>query len=121
MKKTLFATLVFGLGLFIYITEASTPWPYYKTPVYISGIQSSYVHPVVQEELAKRGAYIASSLGEAEMTLLVRTEYRFHIWDVYFELVDARGTTIVISLGKDSDFNTAVRIALDTLIKNLTK
>lgn len=121
MKKIIFTALVFGLGLFAYIAEASAPWPYHKAPVYISGIQGGLVHPVVQEELAKRGAYIASSVGEAEMTLLVRTEYRFHVWNAYLELGDARGAMITASLGKNSDFNTAVRIALDTLIKNLTK
>lgn len=122
MKKTVFAALVFSLGLFVYIAEASAPWPYYKAPVYISGMQrGSPVHPVVQEELMKRGAHIADSAGEAEMTLLVRTEYRFHVWDAYFELVDVRGALIAGSLGRDNDFDTAVRFALDALIKNLTK
>lgn len=121
MKRTVFAALVFSLGLFVYIAEASAPWPYYKAPVYISGIQGGLVHPVVQEELAKRGAHIASSAGEAEMTLLVRTEYRFQVWDAYFELIDVRGAMIAASIGRDNDFNVAVRVALDTLIKNLTK
>lgn len=121
MKKIIFTALVFGLGLFAYIAEASASWPYGKTPVYISGIQGGLVHPAVQEELAKRGAHIASSVSEAEITLLVRTEYRFHVWDVYFELVDAPGSMISASRGRDNDFNTAVRVALDTLIRHITK
>lgn len=122
MKKTVI-TLAFIVFSYTSADAATVIDLFYggKTPVHIVVVGESHAYmpiiQIVQDDLLIRGVPVVYSADEASTILSIRAEYRLNSWLVYFTFADAHNAVIARSSGLNSNFQTAVRIALDNLTR----